>query len=190
MTNPTLDNKYADEKTSLSVLTLVLDKLSPLDTQDRIRVISTILTFFGLNQEDAQISKNNAQPSNLNNNSRDNLTPKQFIMEKQPKTDVERIACLAYYLTHFRQTPHFKTVELSKLNTEAAQPRISNPTKSAGNAATYGYLAMAEKGNRQLSGPGELFVQNLPNREAAKTAMFNAKPRKTKTIQAKKKVTK
>ena len=26
-------------------------------------------------------------------------SPKQFLLEKAPQTDVERIACLAYYLT-------------------------------------------------------------------------------------------
>ena len=35
------------------------------------------------------------------------MSPKDFLMEKAPNTDVERIACLAYYLTHYRSTPHF-----------------------------------------------------------------------------------
>jgi len=47
------------------------------------------------------------------------MSPKDFLLEKQPRTDVERIACLAYYLTHYRATPHFKTIDLSILNTEA-----------------------------------------------------------------------
>ena len=51
---------------------------------------------------------------------RQELSPKEFLFQKQPKTDVERVACLAYYLTHYRGTPHFKTVDISKLNTEAA----------------------------------------------------------------------
>src|SRR5258705_835088 len=37
------------------------------------------------------------------------LSAKEFLAEKRPKTDVERVACLAYYLTHFRETPEFKT---------------------------------------------------------------------------------
>jgi len=47
------------------------------------------------------------------------VPPKRFFLEKQPRTDVERVACLAYYLTHYRDTPHFKTIDLSKLNTES-----------------------------------------------------------------------
>ena len=54
------------------------------------------------------------------------MSPKEFLLEKQPRTDVERIACLAFYLTHYRDTPHFKTLELSKLNTEAAQQKFAN----------------------------------------------------------------
>jgi hypothetical protein len=109
------------------------------------------------------------------------MSPKQFMLEKQPRSDVERIACLAYYLTHFLDTPHFKTVDLSKLNTEAAQPRFSNAANSANNALKQGYLVQATKGNRQLSAAGEQFVRSLPDREAAKTAMATTKPRKRTT---------
>jgi hypothetical protein len=101
------------------------------------------------------------------------LSPKAFLLEKQPRTDVERIACLAYYLTHYRDILHFKTIDLSKLNTEAAQPKLSNPTFATRNAVAYGYLAQATKGQRQLSAAGEQFVTALPDREAAKAIMSN-----------------
>src|SRR5262249_28712496 len=107
-------------------------------------------------------------------------SPKEFMIEKTPKTDVERIATLAYYLTHYRQTPYFKTLDLAKLNTEAAQPKFSNAAYSATNAANMGYLARAEKGHRQLSAAGEQFVRALPDREAAKLAMSQTRPRRSK----------
>jgi hypothetical protein len=78
-------------------------------------------------------------------------------MEKQPRTDVERVACLAYYLTHYRDMPHFKTLDLAKLNTEAAQPKFSNAHYASQNALNMGYLAPADKGQRQLSAAGEQF---------------------------------
>lgn len=188
MTDLKDNSLYNDETSSLAALNTVLNTLTPLTSSDRSRVINTILTFFGTNQTGSSNLAENTSASNFPPSAKDrNITPKQFLMEKQPKTDVERIACLAYYLTHFRDTPHFKTQDLTNLNTESAQPRFSNAAKSAGNAVSYGYLALANKGNRQLSGPGELFIQNLPNREAAKEAMANAKPRKLKTIAAKKK---
>jgi hypothetical protein len=106
------------------------------------------------------------------------ITPKQFMNEKQPRTDVERIACLAYYLAHFRDTPYFKTLDLAKLNTEAAQPKFSNAAFSSQNAAKLGYLAPATKNERQLSAVGELFVAALPDRDAAKGVMANARRKK------------
>ena len=108
------------------------------------------------------------------------IPPKQFMAEKQPKADVERVACLAYYLTHFRDTPYFKTLDISKINTEAAQIKFSNPTVAVENAAKMGYLVPASKGNKQISHIGEQFVQALPDREKAKAIMMQARPRRKK----------
>jgi hypothetical protein len=107
------------------------------------------------------------------------MSPKDFLLEKEPRTDVERIACLAYYLTHYRSAPHFKTVDLSMLNTEAAQPKFANTAYSSNNAVKMGYLAPSIKGQRQLSAVGERFVRALPDREAAKAALesFRRRPR-------------
>ena len=99
-------------------------------------------------------------------------------MQKQPLTDVERVASLAYYLTHYRDTPHFKTLDISTLNTEAAQPKFSNAAVAMDNATKMGYLVPATKGSKQLGAAGELFVQKLPDRDAAKAAMANLRPRR------------
>jgi hypothetical protein len=107
-------------------------------------------------------------------------TPKDFLREKVPKTDVERIACLAYYLTHYRDTPHFKTIDLSKLNTEAAQIKLSNPAKAVENATRAGLLVQAVKGAKQLSTYGETYVQALPDRDAARQSIAQARPRRKK----------
>src|SRR5262249_3617495 len=88
------------------------------------------------------------------------------------------IAVLAYYLTHYRDQPFFKTLDLSKLNTEAAQPKFSNAANSANNAVKQRYLVSASKGQRQLSAAGEQFVSALPDRAAARLAMASAQPRR------------
>ena len=106
------------------------------------------------------------------------MSPKEFVFEKQPRSDVERIAVLAFYLTHFRDMPHFKTLDLSKLNTEAAQPKFANTANSASNAVKQGYLVPSSKGMRQLSAVGERFVAALPDRETARAAMAAAKPKR------------
>jgi hypothetical protein len=105
-------------------------------------------------------------------------SPKDFLYEKQPNTDIERMAALAYYLTHYRDTPQFKTLDLSKLNTEAAQPKFSNSTYAANNAVKRGFLIPTTRGQRQLSAAGERFVAALPDRDAAHAAMSVAKPKR------------
>ena len=97
--------------------------------------------------------------------------PKEFLLKKQPQSDVERVACLAYYLAHYRGQVHFKTGDISALNTEAAQRKFSNTAAAVGNATSYGYLAPAVKGMKQLSASGEIYVEALPDREAANAAM-------------------
>ena len=72
-------------------------------------------------------------------NSRPDITPKEFILQKQPHTGVERVACLAYYLTHYRDISHFKTLDISKLNTEAAQPKFANAALSVNDASKTGH---------------------------------------------------
>jgi len=111
------------------------------------------------------------------------VSPKEFLFQKRPQSDVERVATLAYYLTHYKDTPHFKTLDISKLNTEAAQAKFSNAAYAVDNATKQGYLVPAIRGNKQLSAAGELFVAALPDREAAKEAMLTARPkRKSKRV--------
>jgi len=106
------------------------------------------------------------------------LSPKEFLRDKHPVTDVERVTCLAYYLAHYRDTPHFKTVDISSLNTEAAQPKFSNTSVAVDNARGLGYLVAATKGNKQISAAGERFVELLPDREAAREAIRTFRPKR------------
>src|ERR1700733_12980442 len=46
------------------------------------------------------------------------LTPKAFMAKKRPSSEIERITCLAFYLTKHRNVSAFKTKDLTKLNTE------------------------------------------------------------------------
>jgi hypothetical protein len=110
------------------------------------------------------------------------LTPKQFMAEKRPSTDVERIACLAYYLTHARETPRFKTRDLTDLNTEAAGDRFSNAAYSSKNAMDQsGFLAQAGKGTRQITKRGEDVVEALPDREALAAVLAESPKRRRRT---------
>ena len=108
-----------------------------------------------------------------------------FLKIKSPKTMVQQVACLAFYLTNHKHLPHFKTKDISVMNTDAAGSRISNPSQAVGNATHLsGYLAPAGGGKKQLTGFGEDVVDALPDQEAVK-AVEAAKPRKRRARKAK-----
>jgi hypothetical protein len=173
----------------LEIVTYLLKAIQQIPQDSRRRVIDTVSRFFDLQTEitdrSAMPSRSvdsvgaPTEPSSLPTFSEDrSITPKQFMFQKQPRTDVEKVACLAYYLTHYRDTPYFKTLDISKLNTEAAQVKFSNPTVALDNATKQRYLVPATKGNKQLSALAEQFVLALPDRDRAREVMSNARPRR------------
>ncbi len=179
----------------LEILTEVLAALRKLNPQSQERMLNTVATFLGINlAPSGGIPASSAHqtvrtgtgsiPETSFSEDR-SASAKQFIFDKQPRTDVEKVACLAFYLTHYRDTPHFKTLDIAKLNTEAAQVKFSNPAVAVDNATKQNYLVPATKGSKQLSALGEQFVLALPDREKARTIMSNVRPRRKarKTIQ-------
>jgi hypothetical protein len=158
------------------VVSQVTRLLEPLSDEDRAHVLSTIATWFRLPMSrplatihSTPLPSSVAISTDERFQGREEVSPKQFIGEKDPRTESERMACLAYYLTHFRDTPQFATNDLSRLNTEAAQRKFSNAAVTASNAMRDGlFVPAAKPGLRQLSAMGERFVQALPDREAAK----------------------
>ncbi|MFA6174764.1 MAG: hypothetical protein WC701_13965 [Kiritimatiellales bacterium] len=179
-----------DENNAADALHTIVRLLYQLDEGERHRVLKAVETFFQAHSpngdpanRDEKHSADQARTLGQQAQGRPNfsssitLSPKDFLAQKQPRTDVERIACLAYYLTHFREMPYFKNLDLAKLNTEAAHPKFSNAAYASNNATNAGYLAPAPNGQRQISAAGEQFVQALPDREAAKEAMSKARRR-------------
>ena len=170
----------SDRKRELEALNAIFQLLNMLDDESRKRVFQTVETYYQFVPSSLPhpiLSSEEDTPRGQFSEDR-SMLPKNFMIQKQPKTEVERVACLGYYLTHYRDTPYFKTLDVSKLNTEAAQPKLSNPAVSMENATKMGYLVPATKGNKQLSAAGEMFVQKMPDREAAKAAMSRIKPRR------------
>lgn len=100
------------------------------------------------------------------------MSPREFVSHKKPQSLVERVTCLAYYLTHYRDTRHFKTVDIVALNTEAAAPKFGNPSRDVDNTDRQnGYIVSAGNGAKQLTVRGEAVVEALPDREAVKVAL-------------------
>src|SRR5438094_567805 len=85
----------------------VAEAIESLSEDARIRVFRILATHFDLPfGQDPYTSRPTAAgptPSGASQTSSfsedRSLSPKQFMIQKKPTTDVERIACLAYYLT-------------------------------------------------------------------------------------------
>lgn len=166
---------------------IIYTVLKELNNETKLKVVRSVLTSLGLELT------NEKQLNNVNSDGSEkvveyisqkfsddrNPSPKEFLFEKNPTTDIERVVCLAYYLTHYKNTPHFKTLEISKLNTDAAQIKFANAAVAVDNATKKGFLVPATKGDKQISSMGELYVLALPDKEAAKKVLA-AKGKKKK----------
>lgn len=176
-----VDN-LAIEAAVLHDVVAAMQKLSPSARQ---RLLSTLSTFFGIEAPSPAPRATHTTPhsgqarvDHAPFTEDRTLSPKEFLFEKRPVTDVDRAASLAYYLTHFRNTPHFKTLDISKLNTEAAQIKFSNATAAVNNSIRAGLLASVGRGQVQLSALGERYVQALPDRDAARAMIKSARPKR------------
>jgi len=172
----------AKDNNNLDVLTTIVTALKGLDKDTQKRTLQAVITFLDIPWTNQSMNNRTEEAISTRFEStfsqdRD-ISPKEFLKVKLPRTDVERVACLAYYLTHYRDTQFFKTLDLSSLNTEAAQPKFSNAAVAVSNAMRSGYIVAASKGSNQLSAAGEAFVQALPDREAAKNSLANIRVRK------------
>lgn len=180
------DNHTQDE---LDVIRIVTDALDPVDAEAFERILRYVANRRGLDVSNGSrpIASEPRSAVHIATNDRKlsfadraTISPKDFLHDKQPQTDIERVACLAYYLSHYRDTPDFKTIDISKLNTEAAQLKFSNPTYTANNASSTGLLAPAGRGRKQISADGERFVDALPDREDAKAVLSSMRKRRSR----------
>ena len=128
----------AEELQAFNQIVSIVNKFPELAKR---RILQSALTFLGWHVPsaaqgvaDLQVGSTLVEVKRSTGFSEDRTSsPKQFVLDKRPKTDVDRVACLAYYLTHYRETPHFKTLDISKLNTEAGQIKFSNAAKAVQN---------------------------------------------------------
>lgn len=179
------DDTPSDEQLLYEAFRKLGDVVLPLKQELRERAHAMLGAFLGITAPNADVVARSAtqpaghrSPPPIQIAPREAPSPKDFLFQKQPNTDVEKVACLAFYLAHYRNTKHFKTLDISKLNTEAAQRKFANPASTVNNAMQAGFLAPVSGGMKQLAAEGERFVDELPDQAAAKAAFGNRKARR------------
>jgi hypothetical protein len=100
------------------------------------------------------------------------ISVKEFLKQKAPTTDLERLVCLAFYLTHAKDIPSFTTREITKLNSDAHGMDFSNAAATAMNAVKQSkYLSSASGGKKRITTRGEAIVDAMPDRAKVKEVL-------------------
>jgi hypothetical protein len=177
----------------------ILKGLSGMDEADQQRVLSTVNAYFrysptalapGTTTQGEGGGQGRAAGAGAGQQRTDQqFTPEEFLEEKRPQTDVERVVCLGYYIIVHRREQGFKTKDLTALNNEANQPKIGNPTEATKNAYKSHLLVQAGQGQRKLSTYGRKYVEALPDRDAARALKADLPKRRTRKRAASRKHT-
>lgn len=173
----------SEEQSILSQVHKIIDDLIAFDDDSRVRIYRTVGTFFRFDGVDPRREPETETPGTPPGRSREPHfstapEPKDFLFEKQPTSTVERVACLAYYLKYYREHAHFKTTDISKLNSEAAQVKLSNSSAALNDAVRYGLLTAVADGKKQLTVLGEKYVEALPDHATARKFRSRMRPRR------------
>ena len=98
-----------------------------------------------------------------------------FIRIKKQATDVQRVACLGYYLVHTTGQPGFTSKDVATAHTNSGGSKI-NLTRAIDNATRRSKYISARSGReKQLTTLGEDVVNALPDQEGVKTIEADAK---------------
>ena len=149
--------------------------LEPLDEVQRLRAVQWLAGVLGVEAGTTPDPTPNPDPKHGTSQDRERSgqqTPKDFMVEKKPQSAVERVACLAFFLTHHRETPKFRTGDITALNTEAAAVKFGDAVRDVNNADRQsGFIVSAGGRQKQITARGEALVQALPDRERVGAAL-------------------
>ena len=161
----------------INAMQTALTALSGLKADEQTRALAWLAQKLGVTSATGILGAANINPpvppGPVGTGNAGNQIPnvRNFMTQKRPKDFQERVACLAYYLTHHKNTPAFKTREITKMNSDAGQPNLSNPAVFVENSVKCQYLSSAGGGRKQITPRGEAVVEALPDREAVKQAL-------------------
>jgi len=169
----------------LKAIEVIVKELQKLEEQDRQGVISFALDQLGMKSIQGSTvplggAGQSATPGNSSTGINNSMA--DFVKNKKPQNEYQRVAVIAYYLEHKDRKKEFKNIEMSKANTEnARQPKISNITDVVSKARDrYKFLTKGMgKATHQLSTHGADIVEALPDEAKVKTLIAEGKSRKT-----------
>jgi hypothetical protein len=96
---------------------------------------------------------------------RKKLSAREWLLQKRPKSDVEKVLALGYYLEHYRNTSSFNRSELEGLFREAKEIVPRNINDKVNKNIEKGFMMGAKENKDELkswtlTSTGEEFVEN------------------------------
>lgn len=168
----------AKEQNATSALVAVVTALEPLGDADRQWVLqsaasrwSLILpanTQAGISQQVPNGGAASGASSGEAQSAIEKKDPRAFIRVKRPATDVQRVACLAYFIVTTSGKPGFSSKDVVTTHTDSGGSKI-NMTRALDNATRRSkYLSNRGPKEKQLTPLGEDIVDALPDQNAVK----------------------
>ena len=191
-----------NQPTIFEIVKRVGEQLSALPEDLQARVLHSVADLLGIKTIDSSTLRTPAQHTTPPIASPPPVPPNQpkdirtFLNEKQPKSDNQYAAAVAYYYQF--EAPEQDRLDVISADTlqEAARlagrTRLGNPAATLNNATSQGYLDRVEPGQFKVSTVGEnLVAMTLPSKGDGSTATVKKRsPRKKKTTTAKKRTAK
>jgi hypothetical protein len=130
-------------KSPVDAVQVIFDALEPLDVDARQRVISSVLSLFGM-PPSAPASVSQSQTVAHAQRGTDPGTriksPVELIQEKQPATNAQRITLFAYYREKFEGIGRFSRGDLKPYFSKAKEPPPANYDRDFSAAVRSGWI--------------------------------------------------
>lgn len=146
----------------------ILQQLHPLSPEERNRLLDAISAYFGRLEPNQIAPRSMYVPAPSRTNSvpfsvvRD-ISLRDFLLQKKPRTGVERVVCMAYYLLRHRNQQSFTNSDLLKMNSGVLNAGASLPRRVS-DAVKAGLLIQVTATEKKLTAKGEALALSMPKR--------------------------
>jgi hypothetical protein len=159
-----------EDSKHISALTQILEILQRLSPERRRQVLEAVVAF---HSEASRVSSDPlalpvevvpGKTAQVPFSERRDITVNEFLLQKQPKTGMEKAVCLAFYLKHYVGLPKFKPSDITRLNAEVSGGSVAELSRRIYDATSKRYLTKFSDGRREITSRGEIFVLSLPEK--------------------------